>query len=156
MNRTFLAIDDILYLEYNSGIKAVRISSKEELWRVELDNRYTDAPIFDDETIFIRTWHSPPSIYSVDQYTGEIHWKVSQDVHSNLYVLGEKIYLLSIDGSLVTIGRNTGEEISRAKFSPAFDLNKQNGGCFVCGDPTNNVLAVSFGDTGQINGLKIK
>ena len=100
MNRTFLAIDDILYLEYNSGIKAVRISSKEELWRVELDNRYTDAPIFDDETIFIRTWHSPPSIYSVDQYTGEIHWKVSQDVHSNLYVLGEKIYLLSIDGSL--------------------------------------------------------
>ena len=156
MNRTFLAINDVIYLEYNSGIKAVRISSKEELWRVELDNRYTDAPIFDDGTIFIRTWHDPPSVYAIDQNSGEILWKISQNVHSNLFVLGEKIYFLSFDGSLVTIRRNTGEEISRVMFSPAFDLDKQNGGYFICGDPTNNVLAVSFGDNSQIMGLKMK
>lgn len=154
--RTFLQIDNILYMEDVLAIKAVDFYSKEELWLLEIGKRYRQAPIFTDGTIFLSTWLNPADIVSIDRFTGEINWKVSQDVLSNLYVAGERIYFISFSGHLVIIDRYSGEEISRVIFSPPFDLSKQNGGYFVTGDPTNNVLAVSFGDNTQIMGLKIK
>jgi hypothetical protein len=63
---------------------------------------------------------------------------------------------VSEDGYLVALDRATGDEISRVKFSPEIDLNKQHGGYFITGDPTNNILAISFGDNTRIMGLEIK
>lgn len=148
---TFLVIDDILYMEDNYSIKAVDYSSKKELWRLEMDSDYT-APIFDDETIFLST---SLSIYSINQSTGKVNWKVTQDILSNLYLASEKIYFIDSGSNLVVIDQYSGNEILKLQFSPAFDLNKQNGEYHVSGDPTNDVLVVSFGDNHQIMGLNI-
>jgi outer membrane protein assembly factor BamB len=153
--RTFLELEGVLYTEDVLGIRAVGLATKKELWSLDIDNRYTYAPIFDDGEIFLRTWGNPGKIYSIDQYIGKVNWVTSQDALSNLCLLGKTIYFTSFDGSLVAINRYTGREISRVKFSPHFDLDKQISDYYVACDPTSNVLAMSFGDNTQIMGLKV-
>ena len=153
--KVFLQIGNVLYMADNLAIKAVDFSSKEELWLLDIGKRYRLSPIFDDGTIFLSTWVNPADVFSINQYTGEIGWKVSQDVLSNLYIADKKIYFVSYSGHLVTLDRYSGEEISRVMFSPSFDLEQQNGGYFVTGDPTNSILAIAFGDNTQVTGLKI-
>ena len=80
---------------------------------------------------------------------------VTQDIVSNLCILKDKIYFLTSDGYLMAIDKMTGKEVSKVRFLPDFDLEKQIGGYFVSADSLNNVLAVSFGDNTQIMGLKI-
>jgi outer membrane protein assembly factor BamB len=153
--RTFLELNRVLYMDDVPGIKAVELATKNELWSLDIDDRYTYAPIFDDGEIFLRTWANPGKIYSIDQYIGKVNWVTSQDALSNLCLLGETIYFTSFDGSLVAINRYTGDEISRVKFSPQFDLDKQISDYYVACDPTSNVLVISFGDNNQIMGLKV-
>ena len=153
--RTFLELNGVLYMQDVIGIKAVNLSSNKELWLQEIDDRYTHAPIFNDGEIFLRTWSTPANIYSIDQYTGKVNWVVSQDAFSNLCLLGKTIYFTSFDSSLVAINRYTGNEISRVKFSPQFDVDKQVSAYYVACDATSNVLAISFGDNNQIMGLKV-
>lgn len=82
--RTFLVINDVLYMKGNFSIKAVDFSSKKELWGLRLDDDFSHAPIFDDGAIFLRTWlRTPTYIYSIDQFTGKVNWKLSQDLLSN-------------------------------------------------------------------------
>jgi len=155
-HRAFLEIDGILYMDDNYAVQALDSSSKTEIWRVDIGKEYRHAPVFDGETIFLRTRYSPAYIYSIDRITGKINWKVSQEILSNLYVSGERVYFMSSDSYLVTLDRNSGSEISKIKFLPAFDLSESHDGYFIAGDPTNNILVVSFGGSTQIIGLKIK
>ena len=155
---TFLEKDGVLYMSDVSAIKAVDFSSKKELWRLELgmDIGYAYAPIFDNGTIFLNTSDVPAYIYSIDQDTGEVNWKATQGVLSNLYVTEDKIYFLNPDSRLVALDKYSGDELINVKFSPPFNLSDQSGSYFISGDPTNNILAVYFGDNSQIMGLKIK
>jgi len=151
---TFLKIDGVLYVSKNYSLRAVDYSSREELWQLDIGQHFT-APIFNDGEIFLKTWNYSADIYSIDQYIGKINWMTSQNVQSNLCLCGDKMYFTSPDGELVAIDRYSSNEISRVKFSPQFDLDKQIGDYYVACDATNNVLAISFGDNTQIMGLKI-
>ena len=153
--RVFLEMNGVLYVERNFAITALDSSTKNEIWQSEIEDYYTHSPIFDNGTIILRTWVTPAYIYSIDQYTGRVNWKVLKDVLSNLYVSNGKIYFLSSDGFLVVLDKKSGNEILRLEFSPAFDLKGQYSGYFVSGDSDNDVLVVSFGDNTQIIGLRI-
>lgn len=153
--RTFLELNGILYMEDVLGIQAIELSSKREVWKLRIGERYTYAPIFDDGEIFLRTRNIPSSICSIDQYTGIINWIVVQDAISNLCLAGDRIYFTSSDGYLVAINRYSSFEVSRVKFSPQFDLDKQIGDYLIACDRKNGILAVSFGDNTQIMGLRI-
>lgn len=152
---TYVEIGNILYFEENISLKAVDSITREEIWRVKTDDRFTHSPIFSDGAIFLRTWAVPSYIYSIDQKTGTINWKVSQNVLSNLAVSDDRIYFISFDGYLVILDRDSGNELGKAKFSSLFDLTQGTDGYFISVDSTNNVLAVSFADNSQILGLKI-
>lgn len=153
--RIFMQTENVLYMDDVLGIQAIDNTSREKKWELELGAQYS-IPIFDNGTIFIRTLSKGGEILSINQSTGEINWKVSQDVLSNMYVAGERIYFLGSSEHLVSLDRHSGEEISRVLFSPSLNVNQQNGGYFVTGDTTNNVLAISFGDNSQIIGLQIE
>jgi outer membrane protein assembly factor BamB len=153
---TYVEIGNILYFEENISLKAVDSTTREELWRVKTDDRFTHSPIFSDGAIFLRTWAVPSYVYSIDQKTGKINWKVSQDVLSNLAVSQDNIYFISFDGYLVVLDRDSGNELAKVKFSSPFDVTRGTDGYFISVDPTNNVLAMSFGDNSQILGVKIK
>jgi outer membrane protein assembly factor BamB len=153
--RTFLEDDGKVYKNRNNFLEATEISSQKVVWSVKIRDRFTHSPIFYDGTIYLRTWASPTFIYSIDEATGNVNWIMSQDILSNLCVLRDKIYFLASDSSLITIDRFSGSETSRVGFLPKFDTKIQIGGYFISADPTNNVLAMSFGDNNQILGVKI-
>lgn len=152
---TYMEIGNILYLEENISLKAVDSTTREELWQVRTDDRFTHSPIFHDGAIFLRTWAIPSYIYSIDQKTGKINWKVSQDVLSNLTISKDDIYFISFDGYLVVLNRYSGNEIGKVKFSSTFDLTRGTNYYYIAADPVNDVLAMSFGDNDQILGVKI-
>jgi outer membrane protein assembly factor BamB len=153
--RTFLISGGVLYRQDNFSMTAIEFSSKKELWTVDIGERFTHAPIFNDGEIFLRTWSIPTNIYSIDQYVGKVNWVTTQDTISNLCIIGDKIYFMNRDGYLVAINRYSSLETSRVKFSPDFDLHKQISSYSVACDAANNVLAITFGDNTEIMGLKI-
>ncbi len=154
--RVFLGMNDLLYIESLLAIKAVDASSRQEVWSLNLGDQYTHSPIFSDGTIFLRTWNgSDVSIYSIDQITGAVNWKVSTNAISNLYVAGNKLYFMSWDGCLVSVDKNTGDEISRVKFLPEVDTNATTGGFSITGDVLNDIIVVSFAGNDQIMGIKV-
>ena len=94
-DRMFLEKDNVLYMEKFPSIAATDINSKNELWQVELGHLIDHAPIFDEGTIFLDTQSNPNTIYSVDQVSGKVNWKVNQSVLSNMYVSGDRIYFIN-------------------------------------------------------------
>ncbi|WKZ38329.1 MAG: PQQ-binding-like beta-propeller repeat protein [Anaerolineales bacterium] len=154
--RSFIVMEGITYMEDVLSIKAVNLASKNELWKININSRYTHAPIFDKGEIFLRTEVNPADIYSIDQLTGNVNWKKSYNALSNLYITNDKVYFLSSDSNLVVINRESGSEIIKVKFLPPFNLSKSSSGYFITGDNVNNILLVCLGDKGQIIGLKIK
>jgi outer membrane protein assembly factor BamB len=148
----YLKIDDVVYMNHNLNIKAVDTTLSQEFWRTEV-GPYTVAPIFDDGTIFITGWNN---ILSLKQSTGRISWTVPNEALSNLYITDRKIYYISKDSSLVSLDRVTGNEISRVEFLPKFDFGgARTGGFYVAGDPSNDVIVISFANSKQIMGLKV-
>jgi outer membrane protein assembly factor BamB len=148
----YLEINNVLYMNDVLAIRAVDASSMQELWRVEV-GAYDAAPIFDNGTIFVAAWKN---IHSIEQATGKINWSVPNDAAGNLYITDRKIYYISKDSSLVSLDRATGNEISRVKFLPEFDIRAPYiGGYFVAGDPSNDVIVVSFINSNQIIALKV-
>jgi len=149
----YLEIDNVRYMNDNLAIKAVDLTSMQELWRVDV-GLYDGAPIFDGGKIFITTWNN--EIYSLDQATGMVNWEISGNMLSNLYIAEDKIYYMSEDYQLVSLDRATGEELSSIKFQPEFDMSvPRSGGFSIVGDPKNNVIAVSFANSDQIMGIQI-
>lgn len=148
----YLEINNVLYMNDVLAIRAVDASSMQELWRVDVGS-YDTAPIFDGETIFVAAWKN---IHSIEQATGKITWSVPNDAVGNLYITNKKIYFISKDSSLVSLDRATGDEISRVKFLPEFDIRAPYiGGYYVAGDPSNDVIVVSFINSNQIIAFKV-
>ena len=153
--RTFLETGDKIFREKNYNFELIDTLTQKSIWSTKIGKRFTHSPIFNNGNIYLRTWAIPTEIYSLDASTGTVNWKVTQDIVSNLCILKDKIYFLTSDGYLMAIDKMAGKEISKVRFLPSFDLEKQIGGYFVSADSLNNVLAVSFGDNTQIMGLKI-
>jgi outer membrane protein assembly factor BamB len=151
----YMKLDDIVYQKRAADIEAVQVSSQKMLWNNKIDLRFTYSPVFYDGSIYLQTSAIPSEIYSINQFSGKINWKVTKDVISNLCISGEKVYFLTSESDLVILGRYSGDEIAKLKFSPAFDVTSQISGYYVAFDPETNVLVVSFGDNMQVVGLKI-
>ena len=152
----YLELNGILYMANAPlGIKAVDPSSGKELWVLDIDTRYAYDPVFDEGEIFTTANNDSAEIYSIDQYIGKVNWLVSQDVLSNLCVMGDKIYFINPDGYLVALNRYSGIEISKVQFAPRFDVEKQISSYQIACDEANSILAVSFGDNTQVMGLKV-
>jgi len=145
----------VFYVGEGRALKAIDISTGKEIWRLKTDDEFTHSPVFDNGAIFLRTWRNPGYVYSIDQATGRVNWKVSQNALSNLCVVADKIYFINFDSYLVTIDRYSGEEMTRVKITPPIDWSTGTDYYFIGADPTNNILALYFGDT-QLLGLKIK
>jgi outer membrane protein assembly factor BamB len=153
--KIYLEMDGIIYLQ-GAAFKAIELASETERWQVHTDG-YAFAPVFDTGTIFLRDEYSG-LIYSIDQSTGKVNWIAEQEIYSNLFVDSKRVYFIDADGYLVSLDRDSGVKLSKVKFSVPFDLdNPRTRGINHCitGDPTNNVLVMSFYDNKQILAVKI-
>jgi outer membrane protein assembly factor BamB len=155
----YIVGDDVTYAGDN-GIVALETQTGNIIWRAKIEGSYSE-PYFLEDNIYLRTGDSvmPGSVYAIDKSNGKILWRNDAKVISNLCSLGENLYFLTLDGYLMVVDRQTGSEVEKLEFSPhPFVLPTAEwrlGGYYVASDPTNNIIAVSLGDSYQLFALKI-
>jgi len=157
----YIVGDDITYAGNDSGILALETKTGNLIWQTNIEGAYYTGPYFLEDNIYLRTGSSviPGSVYAIDKISGEILWKNDANAISNLCSLGNNLYFLTLDGYLMVLDRETGLEVAKLEFSPhPFILPTPEwrlGGYYVTSDPTNNIIAVSLGDSYQLFALKI-
>ncbi len=155
----YIVGDDVTYVSDN-GIVALETQTGNTIWRANIEGSYS-RPYFLEDNIYVRTGDSviPGSVYAIDKSSGEILWVNDANAISNLCSLGESLYFLNLDGYLMVLDRQTGVEVAKLEFSPRpFILPTAEwrlGGYYVASDQTNNIIAVSLGDSYQLFALKI-
>jgi outer membrane protein assembly factor BamB len=157
----YIVGDDITYADNDNGILALETKTGNIIWQTNIEGAYYTGPYFLENNIYLRTGSSviPGSVYAIDKDSGEILWRNDADAISNLCSLGDNLYFLTLDGYLMVLDRETGLEVAKLEFSPRpFILPTAEwrlGGYYVTSDPTNDIIAVSLGDSYQVFALKI-
>ena len=155
-------VNDVTYAGNIEGIIATNTQTGDLIWQANIPDEgdYT-GPYFSEDNIYIRTGGStvPGNVYAIDKHNGAILWKSDTNAISNVCLLGNNLYFLTLDGYLMVLNRQTGLEVEKLEFSPRpFILPTAEwrlGGYYVASDPTNNIIAVSLGDSYQLFALKI-
>lgn len=148
-----------IYLEESSAIESRDKFTGVVRWHLDLEGTVGFSPIFDKNTIYLRTSGVPNNIiYSIDQTAGTVNWQLSTHAISNLYKTDSKLYYSTVDAHLISLDSESGQEIERIDFSPPFELDGYGyiGRYYVTADPINDIVVVSFGDSDQILGIKTK
>jgi outer membrane protein assembly factor BamB len=158
-NGIFYGTAATIYLEESNAIVSKDKFTGVVRWKLDLEGTFRHSPIFDKNTIYLRTSGVPNNItYSIDQSSGIVNWQLSTNAISNLYKSDSVVYYLTVDGYLVSLDSQSGQEIERIEFSPPFELDGYGyiGRYYVTADPINDIVVVSFGDSDQILGIKTK
>lgn len=151
---SFLISDSMLLQYLNYQLNAIDFSDNDLIWTVDLkEERIQKSPILDEENIFVRTKYIPSDIYSIDKRDGEINWKVTYDVLTNLCVMNDSVYFITYDDYLISIDKTTGVEKSKVKFDRSLKTDQYD--YFIAGDKEKQIIVIVFGDNDQLLGLKI-
>lgn len=146
------------YVEESNKIKAIDIHTLSEIW--ETDSLFIGSLVFTENAIFgLRFEGLRYQLYAISKENGSLIWKKEIDVVSNIATNGTDVYVLTIDGSLLLLDQETGQEIRKIEISPTpfvvHDPNVTIGGYYVAVDSTNNVVAFTLGDSCQLVALQI-
>ncbi len=153
-SRIYLQEQNIRYVEDGMEIKAVDNESNDVLWSISRNKVLIYAPVFQNDMMIIDTAAVPPNIMAIEKSSGTIKWQVSEKILSNICTTEEEVYLLDIDGYLITLDIQTGIEVSRLLFSPTIDPNINSSSYFIACGGSDNAVIVSFGDNWQISALR--
>ncbi len=154
-------MDDVTYASKN-GIIAVNTITNKILWEADIRGTYYTGPLFLDDMIFVRTGDSviAGSVYAIDKNNGLVIWKNDSKVISNICPLGKNLYFLTLDGYLMVVDQNSGQEVAKVEFTAhPFVLPTagfSSGAYYVAADPKNNLIFVSLGDSFQLYALQLK
>lgn len=155
-------VNNITYADNTTGLIATDTQTGDLLWEANIpDENFYTGLYFSEDSIYIRAGNStvPGNVYAIDRHNGTIRWEHDVDAISNVSLLGENIYFLTQEGYLMVLDQRTGLEMAKLEFSPRpFILPTAEwrlGGYYVASDPSNNVIAVSLGDSYQLFALKI-
>jgi len=154
-------VDDVTYASGN-GIIALDTKTGKTIWKLDIQDAYYTGPLFLNNVIYVRLGSAviPGNVYAIDKNSGEILWKNNEKVISNVCPLGSILYFLTLDGYLIGVDQENGQEIARIEFSPRpFNLptgTRNIGGYYVAADLENNLIFVSLGDSFQLFALQIK
>ena len=142
-------------------LQVVRTSTGELIWRQDLDRELTLAPIFLDHIILVRTNRTMGSIYALARASGAILWKTDGNIISGIAYSpsNAKVYVLTRDGKLLSIDRDSGNQVTLAVFSSVpFVLNGEQvvGGYEIAFDDTTEMLYVLLGDSRQLYAFMVE
>ena len=131
------------------------------LWSVERGNKIRLAPLFTKDFVFFRTGNTMGTVFAVNQSTGHILWQTDSNIISNIVYISkdDKVVLLTIDGRLLFINAQTGEQETRADFSnPPFILNGEQvvGGYELAYDESSGSVYLLLGDSRQLFAFKVE
>lgn len=159
----YIISNEVTYSNSTDGIIATDAETGDLIWKATIpDEGFYTGPYFSEDSIYIRTGSStvPGKVYAINKNNGEIRWKSNAEAISNVVLLGENIYFLSLDGYLLVLDHQTGSEVTNLEFSPRpFILPTAEwrlGGYYLASDPVNNIIVVSIGDSYQLFALRVQ
>ena len=162
LEHVFLIDDNITYSHKGNELIAFNGSSGAVVWQAEMNEPFTD-PVFQNDMIFIRTGSSiyTSGISAINRSTGVVVWKKDLNIIiSNVVAQNSELYFLTVDGFLIVLDQQTGQEIGKMQFTSApFLLNDTQyaiGGYYVSADTDNKIIIVSLGDSCQLFGVKLQ
>ena len=160
--RMLMKEDNILYWMGGGKVFAEEANTGNVIWATEI-NESLSNPVFTEGSIFIRTGDIllGGNLYAINRTNGNIEWKKNLHIISNVDVTDFGVYFLTMDGYLIVLDPQTGEEVAKLEFnSRPFALNYNSpeliGGYFVDANPEKGMIAASLGDSCQIMVIKIK
>lgn len=141
------------------GIESRSKDLSQLYWHMKLPNDIRLAPIFTEDSIFLRTGRTHGSIICVDRKTGDILWETDDHIISNIaYSSGlNTLFALTNEEELVAIQQATGEQSILANFSPDFPSGDEPWEQFeITFDEESELLSVLLGDSKQLFILHVK
>ena len=140
---------------------AISSQTGEILWVTRLGDTLLQAPVVLDDIVLVRTGRVKGTVFSINRKTGDIFWKTSDNIISNIAysVKKQKIFVLDKEGNLQGIDIRSGKEEVLLKFSSApFILNGEKivGGYELAYDDSVNMLFVLLGDSRQLIAFQIE
>ena len=162
VEQTLLINDNITYSHKGNKILAYNGSTGTVVWQVEINEPFTD-PVFQNDLIFIRTGSSiyTSGISAINRSTGAVVWNKDLNVIiSNVVAQNSELYFLTVDGFLIILDQQTGQEIGRMQFTAAPfllpDTQTTIGGYYVSADIANKIIITSLGDSCQLIAVKLQ
>lgn len=127
----------------------------ETLWVTALGDVLLQLPIVLEDVILARTGRVQGTAYGVNRETGDVLWKTSNNIISNIAYspIGQQAFVLDKDGNLKAINVHSGKEEILLQFSSIpFVLNGEKivGGYELAYDDGTNMLFVLLGDSRQL------
>ncbi len=151
----------ILLYSDAAGLHALNTATNEQEWGTRIPGIRT--AVLSDKNIYLLA--EPPSgseaVYAVEKSSGKLLWRREEQgqVISNLCLLEPSIFYLVADGHLVVLSTLTGNPVARIAFTNTpFALKGQQastGQYQLAADPSNEALAIAFGDSQQLIALKL-
>lgn len=142
-------------------LKSLNSSTGTVNWSVDFDREVRLRPIFTPDVMYVRTGKTLGSLYAIKRSNGTVLWKTAANVISSIgYSIGSKeIYVLTRDGQLIGINKNTGEQTVLVELSSSpFVLNGEDevGGYEVSLDDKTRMIYVLLGDSRQLFAFQTK
>lgn len=144
-----LHTDSIDYWTSRDFIRAVNHQTREEQWRITLDERVWQQPIlFGNEFIFASGIFS--DVIAVNKNTGSQIWKYDKKTVSNLAVDSESVYAIREDAAIVAINVYTGRETGHINISPEFTEERGSRSIPFLITAARDMVFVYYGDSQEI------
>jgi hypothetical protein len=140
-------------------LKAVVLKTGQTKWEINLPGDLTVPPVFLEDMIILRSGDVMGSIYAIDRANGNILWKTTDDVISNIGYSPRhhQIYYLTKEGKLLSANIKTGSETILVEFAstPFITISEDQVGSYdVAFDDTTSMLYVILGDSRQLFAFK--
>ena len=161
---SFIEEDNVRYVKDLNTFKAIDSNSGTLIWEVLFDGGFSMGPTFTQDEILILTRADShvSNLYSLSKKTGEVLWRKSFDLISNIDVKDFKVYAITSNGNLIVLDQKNGNELLNIKFSSqpfvlpsSSRADKLIGAYTVSADPKNNVVIISLGDSCELLAMKI-
>ena len=155
-----LSTPAVSYVDMN-GLQAIDNNTKTVLWHIKLDGTLELDPVFPADMILLRTGVVMGRMYGIGRASGDILWRTDNNIISNIAYSPTKAtaYVLSRDGKLLAITRDSGEQSILAEFSPVpFILNGEEivGGYDLAFDDSTQILYELLGDSRQLFAFQMR
>ncbi len=152
-NSMYRIEDRISYQRGGSNFLSALNEDGTTRWEVKLDE-YNIAPVFAQDTIFVRTGTTGGRVYAVDRATGTVIWETGSDtmIISNVAASDNRVYYFTYDGKLLGVNAKTGAIEKSVVFSPQdfYPLTPERPMFEVAYDPETHMVFLILGNSAQM------
>lgn len=151
--------ENIIYYRGGTNVLGAADEKGDYIWAVGIDEEFWQAPVFDEEVIFVRSGTGIGRIYAVNRRNGDILWKSPGNVISSLAQSEEHLYYFTEQGVLVGVDKDSGEKNFSVEFTKNSNIPSNLDGrnnYEVVYDESNSLVYLWMGDSAQLFAFQVE